>query len=145
MPLIYIRRDLSLTTLVDEEDYPFLVQWTWGLQVCSRGKNYARRYICKQNVYLHRVVMRRVCPPPSPAHRYVDHINGDGLDNRRSNLRWATASENARNTPRLRAGIVGGEGTLNAALALRDLAYREGRKPQPFRADSALGAESIPF
>jgi hypothetical protein len=133
MPLIYIRRDLSLVTLVDEEDYPFLVQWTWGLQVDNRGKNYVRRYICKQNLYLHRVIMRRMCPAPSEAHRYVDHINGDGLDNRRENLRWATASENAKNTPRLRAGLAMRAATRSAALAIRDSAYRSGERSQPAR------------
>jgi hypothetical protein len=118
VPLIYIRRDLSLVTQVSEEDYQFLVRWTWGLQVDNRGKNYVRRYICKQNVYLHRVIMRRVCPSPSEAHRYVDHINGDGLDNRRENLRWATASENAKNTARLKRVEVG--------QTIRDFAVRTG-------------------
>lgn len=133
MPLLYIRRDLSLVTLVSEEDYLFLAQWTWGLQVDNRGKNYVRRYRNSSNIYLHRIVMRRVCKPPSDAHRYVDHINGDGLDNRRENLRWATASENARNTPRLMGGMMVGESTLTASRAVRDSAYRNGVLSQPAR------------
>ena len=100
MRKIYLRKDLSVWTLVDPEDYDFLLQWTWGLQRDNRGKLYARRYILKSNLYLHRVIMRRVLPAPSPKHIYVDHINNNGLDNRRKNLRWATASENAKNVLR---------------------------------------------
>ena len=137
MPLIYIRRDLSLVTIVSEEDYLFLAQWTWGLQVDNRGRNYVRRYRGSSNIYLHRIVMRRVCKPPSDAHRYVDHINNDGLDNRRENLRWATASENAKNTPRFNTQ------TRGVGLAIRDMAYRRGIIPQPWRPrDGAPHCES---
>lgn len=97
MRKIYLRKDLSVWTLVDPEDYEYLLAWTWGLQRDNRGKLYARRYILKSNLYLHRVIMRRVEPSPSPKHIYVDHINNNGLDNRRKNLRWATPSENAKN------------------------------------------------
>lgn len=138
MPLIYIRRDLSLVTLVDEEDYPFLIRWTWGLQVDNRGKNYVRRYICKQNLYLHRVIMRRVCPSPSPAHRYVDHINNDGLDNRRENLRWATASENAKNVLHCR------EQLRECGRMVRDWRYREGAA-QPAHFYAGPQPEPIPW
>ena len=128
---IFIRRDLSLWTLVSEEDAQFLAQWTWGLQVDNRGRNYVRRYRGSSNIYLHRVIMRRVCKPPTPAHRYVDHINNDGLDNRRENLRWATASENAKNTPRLLGGLTVGAETAAAVRAIRDSLCRSGEQSLP--------------
>lgn len=106
MPRIFIRRDLSLWTLVSPDDYSFLVQWTWGLQIDNRGKLYVRRYRGSANIYLHRIIMRRVCKAPSEKHLYVDHINNNGLDNRRENLRWATPSENAKNLAK--DGVSGG-------------------------------------
>ena len=45
----------------------------------------------KRGLRLHRVIMR------APDDMFVDHINGDGLDNRRANLRIATASQNQHN------------------------------------------------
>ena len=48
-------------------------------------------------IWLHKEILRRVGPPPSPAHTVGDHMNGNSLDNRRSNLRWATVTENNRN------------------------------------------------
>jgi hypothetical protein len=72
---------------------------TWQLHRDQRGRAYARRQISafgnRSGLYLHRAIMLRVCSPPSPSH-VVDHLNGNGLDNRRENLRWATVSENTR-------------------------------------------------
>lgn len=105
---LYITRDCSIFTLVSPEDFSWLTQWMWWLHADQRGKPYVRRRVkCYDKViYLHRVVMLNLCAPPSPAHRYVDHINGNGLDNRRENLRWVTASENAKNLGSLGASIV---------------------------------------
>lgn len=92
------------------EDYDFLMQWKWTYAVSHKngGLVYARRSIRSgdQNVTLlmHRLIIteRMDIARPSEKH-FVDHDNGDSLDNRRSNdrdraqLRWLTAKENMAN------------------------------------------------
>jgi hypothetical protein len=52
----------------------------------------------QQTVWLHVVVMLRTgIAPPSEHHHLVDHRSSNHLDCRRSNLRWATGSMNAKN------------------------------------------------
>lgn len=41
---------------------------------------------------------------------FVDHKDHDGLNNRRSNLRWATQSQNCVNTSKLARGVSGFRG-----------------------------------
>lgn len=83
----------GLVTLVDDEDCELVNRWSWCLYG-YRGMRYAQASVygvCGQ--MLHRLLMG---PRPSPG-LMVDHINGDGLDNQRSNLRWATCAQNMWN------------------------------------------------
>lgn len=84
--------------LVDAADYSRIAKYKWTyLTKKRRGKStqYARRSVWskdkQQTVYLHRFILN------APAHLHVDHKNGDGLDNRRANLRLATNTQNRCN------------------------------------------------
>ena len=79
--------------LVDAEDAHFLTEGRrW--QVSLHGKVFyvQRKTDAGSTEYLHRLVIK------APPRRVVDHINGDGRDNRRANLRFATTALNLANS-----------------------------------------------
>lgn len=83
----------SHTTIVDDADYErlkTLKSMTWSV-VKKRGKIYFSKAFGKKRIELHRWIMGE------PNGKYIDHINGNTLDNRRKNLRICTNSANLRN------------------------------------------------
>jgi hypothetical protein len=83
-------KKLTLTNgheaIVDDDDYDRLSVYSWHVQFKPNGRKYALR---GDNVMLHRIVMGM-----PPADNDVDHINRDGLDCRKSNLRIALRTQN---------------------------------------------------
>lgn len=90
-----IKLTRGLVTLVDKEDFEYLNQWKWCVNKC--GKNfYALRGVMKNKknitIYMHRILSN------NESRLLTDHINGDTLDNRKSNLRICTHKQNSRNS-----------------------------------------------
>lgn len=135
----------SAVILIDDEDLPIFGPHRWRVQT-----NHHCRYVSRRDgdrtVMLHRLIVK------APKGKVVDHINGNGLDNRKENLRIVTHRQNLWNRPRdegmigvsksKRAGIwratidhdgrkldLGTFLSLEDAQAARDLASRMLRGP----------------
>jgi len=81
--------------IVDDEDFEWLNQWVWHAEksgntfyaVRNKTIGYKRKTVLK----MHRVIMN------TPEGMETDHIDMDGLNNQKSNLRNATKAQNRKN------------------------------------------------
>jgi len=91
MKIIQLTQGYS--TMVDDEDYEMLMQWSWCIQA---NKKYAMRLHWTGKKYewwgMHRRIMG-----VSDRNILIDHIDHNGLNNQKYNLRITDKSGNMRN------------------------------------------------
>ena len=90
-----IKLTQNKVALVDDEDYEFLNRWKWCVAK-NRRIYYAKRTTLysdgkRRMLYMHRLILG------SRVGEEVDHKDGNGLNNQRSNLRLCTHSQNLAN------------------------------------------------
>lgn len=78
----------GLFAIVDDEDFELVSKFRWYATI--DGSNTITYAATK--VRMHRLII------DAPPGFFVDHINGDPLDNRKSNLRLCNNSQNQQNT-----------------------------------------------
>lgn len=91
---LYGAKAAGRVALVDHEDYDLVMQYRWNLWEYERPGGRKRGPYAIANlrgggtITMHKLLT---------GYRQTDHENHNGLDNRRSNLRDATAAQNAQN------------------------------------------------
>lgn len=70
--------------IVDNADFEWVNSYRWSYH----AQGYATGRVKKEHILMHRFIVK------TPTNLETDHINGNKLDNRRSNLRTATHAEN---------------------------------------------------
>lgn len=87
--------------LIDDEDFDKVSKFKWTYQKAYTGVDKNCEYaftstggphITRKRIYLHRYIIG------APKGKMVDHINGNGLDCRKDNIRLATNSQNQANS-----------------------------------------------
>jgi len=88
-----IKLTRGMVALVDDDDYEWISQWEWIVRERKEGLYYALRYdmINRKRVLMHRIIMN------TPPYMQVDHIDHNGLNNQKDNLRNCSHAENMCN------------------------------------------------
>lgn len=91
---------ISAITKIDKEDLNRVLERRWSLEF---SKGYVSSRLNGQTVKLHNFILNK---------KPLDHINQNKLDNRKSNLRETTFSQNSHNRPLFRNNTSGFKGVM---------------------------------
>lgn len=78
--------------LIDNSYFEYLNQWKWYVAHNKRNYYAVRMDNDRKIIGMHRLILDTL-----NTKKLIDHINGNGLDNRRKNLRVCSNQENLRN------------------------------------------------
>lgn len=139
----YIRLTQNKKAIVDDIDYPLVskLKWFYRKSGKTNGKNgYAQhvfhikgsfdkktRKSKRKSLFMHNFIMQ-------PLKEFqVDHINRNGLDNRRSNLRVGTISQNYANFPKKQ----------NTKSKYRGVSFQQRKNGKQWQASTTVNGKSV--
>lgn len=110
--------------LVDDEDFEFINRYIW-----CYDNGYAHRKIRIKGkdikIYMHRFIIGVI-------NKEIDHINGNGIDNRKENLRIVTHRQNLMNAKKRTDNTSGFKGVSYSKYHKKFRAYIKSNNKQIF-------------
>ena len=92
IPLRNRKKIIVAEAIIDIDDFEKVNKYKWHTMPARNDNLYVQGTVNNRKTLLHHLVLGK------PVNNLViDHINGDGLDNRKSNLRFVTKSVNSQN------------------------------------------------
>lgn len=135
--------------IVDFEDYEYLNELKWhiyknGNHLYAKCAFYENKK--QKNILMHRLILE-------PKGKIIDHINGNGLDNRKCNLRICERHENALNRKKNINNVSGFKGVSwfkhsqkwRAQIQYKKIVYYLGSYENPIDAAKAYNKAAIKF
>ena len=139
----YIPLTKGYEAVVDLADLPMVEKWNWFPQINGKTIYAVRKERTRSGstkIYMHRLIMG------SPLGAEIDHIDRQGFNNRRRNLRIATRSENMINTA-IRVdntsgfkGVYSAKGKWMASIKINGVQRHLGYFVSPIEASIAYNA-----
>jgi len=128
MKIIGRNGEYELSVQVDDEDYRTLglADYKWH-RLIGRSTTYICSQKKRKTIYLHRLIMGCIHAPRSV---FVDHIDGNGLNNSRTNLR---VTDNRGNQGNARKGLSAG-----FTSTYKGVCYNSYNKTNPWKAQITL-------
>jgi hypothetical protein len=100
-------KEITLTqgkvALVDDEDFEELIKFKWCVYK-NRSTDYASHRYKNRSISMHRTILK------ANLGEFVDHKDGNGLNNQKSNLRICTMNGNMQNRKRYKNNTTGFKG-----------------------------------
>lgn len=133
----------ELEAMIDLSDVPLVSDVRWTAQIGKWGHAYAATSQNGRAILMHRLLLK------AAKGVQVDHADGDGLNNRRSNIRLATSSQNMANRVadrRNKLGIKGVRleyGRYRACISPNGKTIRLGAYDTPAEAAAAYNGAAI--
>lgn len=107
-------KEIQLTkgyvAIVDDGDYELVSRHAWRARVKKSGAVYAQTHGFRSDGKKTTLSMHRLIMGVTDSKVQIDHINGIGWDNRRSNMRTCTNAENCKNKGAQRSNTSGVKG-----------------------------------
>lgn len=105
-----IQLSKGYVALIDDEDFEYLSQFRWYLKP-DKNHFYAHANIKDLSTGKYKpTLMHRLIMKVNKTHMHIDHIDMNGLNNQKSNLRICSNSDNSRNRTKTRDNTSGYKG-----------------------------------